>query len=101
MSKLIVTMMEGDPEVFQKSLTDRADEFERFTAEARMAGAVHHRFGVGDGSVLIIDEWDTEEAFHAFFARPDLQAFIGKVGGDTSVAPEIMVTEAITSSSDF
>ncbi|OHV37175.1 hypothetical protein BCD49_17720 [Pseudofrankia sp. EUN1h] len=29
---------------------------------------MHHRFVVGDGEVLAIDEWESVEAFQGFFA---------------------------------
>lgn len=101
MSKIITVAIEGDTEVFTKSLTARADDYERITADARMAGALRHRFGVGDGFILVVDEWTDEAAFRAFFSRPELQTFIGEVGGDASSEPEIMITEAITAPGDF
>ncbi len=36
-------------------------------------GAIHHRFGVGDGFVLVVDEWETIEQFQQFFSNPELQ----------------------------
>lgn len=101
MSKLIIAMIEGDAEKFRQSLIDREDDYRRIAEQSRSAGALHHRFGVGDGNILVVDEWDTEEHFSEFFGRPELQQFIGEVGGDTSVAPEIMITEAITSPDQF
>jgi RNA polymerase sigma factor (sigma-70 family) len=38
---------------------DRADEFAKITEMARAAGGIHHRFGIGDGFVVIVDEWET------------------------------------------
>lgn len=101
MSVLVVAEVQGDTDVFKKSLADRASDYELIAANAKMAGAIHHRFGVGDGSVLIMDEWNDEDSFRTFFAQPELQEFIGAVGGDTSVPPAITVTEAITSPDQF
>jgi len=101
MSKLITVAVEGDTDVFRASLADLATDYERIAADARMAGALHHRFGVGDGFVLIVDEWTDEESFQAFFGRPELQTFISKVGGDLSAAPVVTVTDAITSPDQF
>jgi hypothetical protein len=100
-SKLITVAIEGDTEVFQKSLTDRADDYERFAADARMAGALHHRFGVGDGMIMVVDEWTDEDGFQSFFSRPELQTFIASVGGDMSVPPTVVITDAITSPDQF
>ena len=67
---------------------------------ARAKGAIHHRFGVGDGFVMIVDEWASAEHFQRFFANPELQAFIGSVGADPA-PPEITLTAAISSPDQF
>ena len=67
---------------------------------ARSAGGVHHRFGIGDGFVMVVDEWDSAEHFERFFADPDLQAFIGSVGA-APVPPELTITEAVVSPDQF
>jgi len=71
MSKLIPLEIPADTSTFEKSLTDRAAEFERISAQAREKGAIHHRFGIGEGFVQIVDEWLSAEAFGEFFADPD------------------------------
>jgi quinol monooxygenase YgiN len=48
----------------------------------------------------VVDEWESVEQFQAFMANPDLQAFIGSVGG-APVPPEVIVAEAITSPDEF
>ena len=99
MSVLVVTRDRGDTATFRKMLDERADDFTRFADEAKANGAVHHRFGLGDGFVLIVDEWETAEQFQAFMARPELQAFIAASGG--SGPPEVTITEAIASPDQF
>jgi hypothetical protein len=101
MSVLISMKVKGDTEVFQKAVVDRADEFEAIGKRAQGVGAIHHRFGVGDGVVLVVDEWESAEQFEKFFTDPALQSFIGEIGGDTSSPPEITVTEAIESADQF
>jgi quinol monooxygenase YgiN len=101
MSVLIVTKVNGDTDRFRQAVVDRADEFAKISEEAKPKGALHHRFGVGDGYVLIVDEWESAEQFQQFFANPELQAFIASVGGDTTSPPDFMITEAIDSSDQF
>jgi quinol monooxygenase YgiN len=101
MSVLIAGKMTGDVEAFRKALAERADEFTAHADRARGAGALHHRFGIADGYVLIIDEWESAEQFETFFTDPQLQAFIASAGGDTSAPPEITVAEAIDSPDQF
>jgi quinol monooxygenase YgiN len=96
MSVLVVAKFEGDTAKFRESLTERAGEFEKFMEMAVAAGAIHHRFGIGDGFVVVIDEWESAEAFQNFFANPDLQAFISSVGA-APVQPEMTIAGAVTS----
>ncbi len=101
MSVLIIGKFRGDTVKFRRAIAERADEFAKFGELARPAGAIHHRFGVSDGIVVVCDEWESAEHFEKFFANPDLQAFIGSIGADQSVAPEFTITEAIESSDQF
>ena len=82
MSVLVLGKFQGDTAKFRQALVDRADEFAKISDMARAAGGVHHRFGVGDGFVVLVDEWETVEQFQQFFSNPDLQAFIGEIGAD-------------------
>lgn len=101
MSVLITVQVAGDTEKFRASLAERAGEFDKIAARGKAAGAIHHRFGIGDGYVLVIDEWESAGQFQEFFGDPELQAFIASVGGDTSAPPAITVAEAVESSDQF
>jgi hypothetical protein len=100
MSVLIVMKVQGDPARFTQALTDRADEFAQISDRARSVGAIHHQFGMGDGYVMVVDEWETADDFQKFFSDPDLQAFIGSVGG-SAAPPEITVCTALDSADRF
>src|ERR1700691_5360288 len=100
MSGLITVKFQGDSDLFRQSLADRADEFGSASPASRAAGAFRHRFGVGDGFVVVSDEWDSFEHFQQFFSNPDLQAFVGSVGADPT-PPEIIVSEAVASPDQF
>jgi len=100
MSALIIGKFAGDTAKFRQALLDRADEFARIGENAKTVGAIHHRFGVGDGYVIIIDEWQSVEHFQKFFSDPELQAFIGEVGADPG-PPEMIIAEAVASSDEF
>jgi hypothetical protein len=100
MSVLIVAKFQGDTDMFRQALAERADEFVKIAENARAAGAIHHRFGVGDGCVVVVDEWESVEQFQQFFSDPELQAFIGSTGASAG-PPEIIVSEAVSSSDQF
>jgi hypothetical protein len=95
MSVLVIAKIQGDTGKFRQSLTDRAGEYEKITESARAQGAIRHRFGIGDGFVLVVDEWDTLEHFQQFFSAPELQVFIGSAGGQPG-PPELIVSDAVT-----
>jgi hypothetical protein len=100
MSVLVIGKFHGDTAKFRQALVDRSDEFAKIGESARGAGAIHHRFGIGDGFVVVQDEWESIEHFQRFFADPSLQAFIGSVGADPA-PPELIVSEAVSSSDQF
>lgn len=68
--------------------------------ERAAVGAIHHRFGIGDGFVMILDEWDSVDSFQKFFSNPELRHFIGTVGA-APVPPELTVAVAVTSADQF
>ena len=100
MSVLVIGKFKGDTSKFRQALVDRAGEFAKIAGDSKAVGGVHHRFGIGDGYVLIVDEWESVEHFQKFMANPELQAFIGSVGGAPE-PPEVIVAEAITSPDQF
>lgn len=79
---------------------DRAGEFAKIADRAQTEGAIHHRFGIGDGFVLVVDEWETVGHFERFFSNPDLQAFIASAGAEPA-PPEVTVMDAVTSPDQF
>ena len=93
MSVLITSKFQGDTAVFRQALVDHADQLAKFAEMSRSAGAIHHRFCVGDGFVLVVDEWESAGQFQQFFSNPELQAFIAAMGADPG-PPEITVTWA-------
>jgi len=100
MSVLVVGKFQGDTAKFRAALTERADEFAKLADQARAAGGIHHRYGIGDGFVVTCDEWESVEHFQQFFGNPELQAFIGSVGA-APVPPEVTVAEAVTSPDQY
>ncbi len=100
MSVVITGKFQGDTAKFRQALVERAAEFEKIGQEGRAAGALHHRFAIGDGFVMVIDEWESVGQFQQFFSNPDLQAFIGSVGAGQA-PPELTVAEAVASPDEF
>jgi quinol monooxygenase YgiN len=101
MSVLVILKFQGDVARFQQALTDHGHEFATMAEDARTSGGgLHHRFAVGDGYVVVVDEWQSVEHFQKFFANPDLQALIAQSGASPQ-PPEIIVAEAISSPDEY
>jgi hypothetical protein len=100
MSVLVTFTVKGDTATFRRALQDRGDEFAAIAERAKSAGAIHHRFGIGDGFVAVVDEWGSADQFHGFFSAPELQEFIVSVGAAPE-PPEVTITEAISSPDQF
>jgi len=100
MSVLVVGKFPGDTPAFRAALQDRAEEFESIGERARSQGCIHHRFGISDGIVVVVDEWESVEQFDAFFADPELQAFIASVGAAPG-PPDLTISEAVASADQF
>ena len=101
MSYLITAKIPGDVDRFRTALAERSDEFVAIADRAKGAGAIRHRFGLGDGFVFVVDEWDSPAQFEGFFTDPALQEFVASAGGDTSAHPEITVAEYVSSADEF
>ena len=96
MSVLITMKVPGDTEQFRRFVQDE-DRLRDISERAKAAGALHHRFGVGDGFVIVVDEWETAEAFQTFIAG------LGDVFRDAGAQgePEVAITEAIATADQF
>src|SRR2546427_12842290 len=51
----------------RQALASNAAVLEEVSARAKTLGARHHRFVESGGELLVIDEWDSAEAFQGFF----------------------------------
>ena len=96
MSVLITMKVQGDTEQFRRWVQNE-DLLLEISGRAKAAGALHHRFGVGDGFVVVVDEWETAAAFDAFMAgMGDVMREAGAQG-----PPEVTISEAIATADQF
>jgi heme-degrading monooxygenase HmoA len=99
MSVLVTMKVAGDTNQFRHVMETQADRIVGIADKARAAGCVHHQFAVGDGFVIVVDEWDTAEAFQAFISSPEIVAVIGEMGAQGE--PELTFAEAFDSPDRF
>ena len=100
MSVHVVGHMKVDPANLAKLWADRRDDFLAVQEDAKAAGAIHHRWGFGDGVVVIIDEWPDAQSFQKFFESqttiPQLMQAAGVQG-----PPDFEIFEAQTGPDEF
>ena len=101
MSVLVTLKISGDTDQFRRLMETAPERFSEIAPEAKAAGAIHHRFGVGDGYVLAIDEWESAEAFQTFVESNEKIPAIMRDAGAAQGEPEIVVAEAVASPDEF
>jgi quinol monooxygenase YgiN len=80
MGVLVVMTVPGDTAQFESFVAGNRELVEELTEKAKSSGCLAHRFGVGDGEVVVVDEWESADKFQAFFASPDIQSVMGQMG---------------------
>jgi hypothetical protein len=90
-SVLVVMKVPGDTNTFESFMAANTDLVLELTEKSKAAGCRGHRFAVGDGYVLVVDEWDKPEQFQAFISAPDIQTVMGQMGANGE--PEITIAD--------
>jgi len=99
-SYVVIGRMKVDPAVLEGLFASRRSDFEEVAETAKKAGALHHRFLRGDGEVVILDEWESPEAFSAFFdAQPQIGSLMQEAG--VQGPPEFLVLSTMESPDRF
>ena len=70
----------GDTTTFESFMSANVDRVVELTAKAKAAGCTGHRFAVGEGEVVVVDEWGSADQFQSFISAPDIQAVMGEMG---------------------
>lgn len=100
MTVIVIGRMRVEPANVAKLFSERQGDFEAIRKEAEAAGALHHRWGFGDGEVVIIDEWNDAGSFQDFFGShtviDDLMQQAGVQG-----PPEFTIVEAKQGPDEF
>ena len=100
MAVIVLGRMQADPANIQKLWKDRADDFKAVQKAAMAAGAIHHRWGLGDGFIVIIDEWPDAASFENFFSSNAAIPELMQAGG-VQGPPEFTIVESATGPDEF
>jgi len=83
MAVLVTLQIAGDPARIEQALNSDPERLEAVAERAKGKGALHHRFYANaDGSgLIVVDEWETAEAFQQFFGESqEIGAMMGEAG---------------------
>ncbi len=85
MSVIVITRFPGKAvELERLAAAEHASTLMDISEDGRSKGALHHMFVEDtDGNTLVIDEWESEAAFNAFFAAQDDIKKVAEAGGVT------------------
>ena len=83
MSVLMVLRVSGTNAAAMRDAAAENPEFTGIAERAKGRGAIHHAFFEGDGEVVVVDEWESAEAFQSFFEdeAPNIGPLMQAAGG--------------------
>ena len=67
MSVLVTLWAKGDPAAIEARAAADPGELQTIIEKAKKHGCLHHRFYGREGEIFVVDEWESEAGFHAFF----------------------------------
>ena len=82
MSVLMTFRAIGDPAKLEASAAEQPELMQSLAEDAKRHGVISHRFyGTADGDIMVLDEWESEDGFHRFFAaHPEIKDLMAGVG---------------------
>ena len=99
MSVIVTVWVPGDTEKFREFVSSNEEVMRELQQKARSQGCLAHRFALGDGHVLVIDEWESGEQFQQFFSDPQIAQVMQQSGAQGE--PNVAVLEAIQTADQF
>jgi hypothetical protein len=100
MSVIVIARFKLDTKLWRQLTSEREADLKEVADIAKTKGARHHRFGVGDGEVVVIDEWDNAESFQSFItSQPKIDALLAdaKFQGP----PDVLILETFDTVDQF
>jgi heme-degrading monooxygenase HmoA len=59
--------VKADADRFEQYAQENAELMRSITDNAKSLGCIHHTFAREDGDVVVMDEWESRDAFEKFF----------------------------------
>jgi quinol monooxygenase YgiN len=99
-SVVMTLRVAADPARVEKFANENAELMQTIGDRARSGGCISHAFYGGDGQILVLDEWESAEAFQSFFdGSPEIPEMMGSVG--VTSEPEVSFWQKLDTKDDF
>ena len=85
MSVIVILIVPGDPVAAAAVFEAHRDEMTAIAQSGKAAGAIHHRVAAGINEIVIVDEWESREAWEAFSGDPQTAQLMLNAGAQTLV----------------
>jgi quinol monooxygenase YgiN len=92
--------VKADAGKLEQYAKEHPDLMHKITDDAKSLGCIHHTFASENGDVVVMDEWESREAFEKFF---DDNQDVGKIMQDMGVQapPEIHFYKPLDTGDQF
>ena len=101
MAVLMTLRTQGDPVKLEEYASQNQEQMAAIADRGRAAGALSHRFyGSDDGTILVVDEWDSPESFRSFFEADEEIPKMMEAVGVTS-EPEVSFWRKLQTHDEF
>jgi heme-degrading monooxygenase HmoA len=88
MSVLVTLRIKGDPTKLERFVAENPGRLESTAETGKRHGVISHHFYGNGSEIIVVDEWPSEDSFHAFFAAsPEIRGYMDTVGATTP--PEV------------
>lgn len=100
MSVIVTIRIKADPSTLERVVNEQADTLERISEVSRSLGALHHCFADAGDEVLVVDEWESAEAFQGFFeSNTDIPPLMEAAG--VQAPPEVTIYRRLDAPGSF
>jgi heme-degrading monooxygenase HmoA len=92
--------VKADADKLERFAEENGDKLKEIAGRARELGCIHHRFAADNGDVVVMDEWESEDAFHKFFdGADDVREVMEQMGVQSE--PQVTFFRPLETGDDF
>jgi quinol monooxygenase YgiN len=92
--------VKADADQLERYAKENPEILKGITDNAKSVGCIHHTFAAENGDVVVMDEWESQEAFEKFFnGNKDVEKVMSDMGVQSE--PEIHFYRPLNTGDQF